>query len=190
MLRLRRKRQETLARLKKISKENHENSLEERSQAEISQKGVLYPKQKKIMDSGNIQETRNNNSKLLNTLRTINLDSQENVTYFDEKNNKENTKIVDMKAYEENTNNPLPVIQTYRTSSYSLTNLPLFQRTFLPNNFVFAIARNVNSPVQSDPSPVLIDLRSYDRSADRTGPVLSDRGPIEWSYKKNFFFLP
>ena len=143
MLRLRRKRQETLARLKKISKESHENSLEERSQAGISQKGVLYPKQErsqtgisqkgvlypkqeKIMDSGNIQETRNNNSKLLNTSRTINLDSQEDVTYFDEKNNKENTKIVDMKVYEENTNNPLLVIQTYRTSSYSLANLSLF----------------------------------------------------------------
>src|SRR5688572_29232070 len=140
MLRLCRKRQETLARLKKISKESHENSLEERSQVGISQKGVRYPKQEKITDSENIQKTGNNNSKLLNTLRTINLDSQEDVTYFEEKNNKENTKIVDMKAYEEDTNNPLPVIQTYRTSSYSLTNLSLFRQIFLPNNFVFAIA--------------------------------------------------
>ena|SRR5688572_21375968 len=101
---------------------------------------MLYPKQEKIIDSENIQKTRNNNSKLLNTSRTINLDSQEDVTYFDKKNNKENTKIVDMKAYEEDTNNLLPVIQTYRTSSYFLTNLPLFRQTFLPNNFVFAIA--------------------------------------------------
>src|SRR5688572_8282464 len=132
MLRLRRKRQETLARLKKISKESHENSLEERSQAGISQKGVHYPKQEKITDSGNIQKTGNNNSKLLNTLRTINLDSQEDVTYFDKKNNEENTKIVDMKAYEEDINNSLPVIQlTYRISSYSFKNLLFFQRIFL-----------------------------------------------------------
>ena len=54
MLRLRKKCQETLAKLKKISKENHENSLEERSQAGISQKGMLYSKQEKIMDSRNI----------------------------------------------------------------------------------------------------------------------------------------
>src|SRR5688572_2586929 len=130
MLRLRRKRQETLVRLKKISKESHENSLKECSQAEISQKGVRYPKQEKITDSENIQETRNNNSKILNTLRTINLNSQEDVTYFNEKNHKVNTKIVDLKAHEKDTNNPLPVIQNYRTSSYSLKNLPLFRWTF------------------------------------------------------------
>ena len=62
MLRLRRKCQETLVRLKKISKESNENSLEERSQAGISQKEMLYPKQEKITDSRNIQETRNNYS--------------------------------------------------------------------------------------------------------------------------------
>ena len=45
-----------------------------------------------------------------------------------------------MKAYEEDINNPLLVIQTHRTSSYFLKNLPFFQRTFLPNNFVFALA--------------------------------------------------
>src|SRR5688572_20411557 len=126
MLRLCRKRQETLARLKKISKESHKNSLEVHSQAGISQKEVLYPKQEKITDSGNIQEIRNNKSKLPNNLRTINLNSREDVTYFDEENNEENTKIVYMKAYKEDTNNPLPVIQNYRTSSYFFKNLPLF----------------------------------------------------------------
>ena len=94
MLRLRRKRQETLARLKKISKESYENSLKERNQAGISQKEVFYPKQEKIMDSENIQETRNNKFKLLHTSRTINLNSQD-VKYFDEKDNEENTKIVE-----------------------------------------------------------------------------------------------
>src|SRR5688572_21428967 len=143
MLRLRKKRQETLARLKKFSKESHEEySLEkERRQSGISQKGVLFTKSRVTTDSGNFQETKNNNSKLLNTSRTINLDFWEDVTYFEEKNNEENTKIVDMKANEEETNNPLPITQTtYRNSSYSLKNLPFFRRTFLPNNFVFAIA--------------------------------------------------
>src|SRR5688572_8554616 len=142
MLRLRRKRQETLARLKKFSKESHEEySLEERGVSGITQKGVLFTKSRVTTDSGNFQETENNNSKLLNTSRTINLDFREDVTYFEEKNNEDNTKIVDMEANEEDTNNPLPVTQTtYRTSSYSLKNLPFFRRTFLPNNFVFAIA--------------------------------------------------
>ena len=135
MLKLRRKRQETLARLKKISKESHETSLDNEEGLGISQKGVRYPKEENLTDSGNIQETRNNNSKLLHTSRTINLNSQD-VKYFNEKNNEENTKIVDMKAYEEDINNPLPVIQTYRTSSYFLKNLPFFRQTFLPNNFV------------------------------------------------------
>ena len=139
MLRLRRKRQETLARLKKISKESHKTSFNNDDSLGVSQKGVLSPKEKNLTDSGNIQETRNNNSKLLHTLRTINLNSQD-VKYFDEKDNEENTKIVDMKAYEEDTNNPLPVTQTCRTSSYSLKNLPFFRQTFLPNNFVFAIS--------------------------------------------------
>ena len=104
----------------------------------ITQKGVLFTKSRVTSDFGNFQETKNNNSKLLDTSRTINLEFREDVTYFEEKNNEDNTKIVDMKANEEDTNNPLPVISTHRTSSYSLKNLPFFQWTFLPNNFIYS----------------------------------------------------
>ena len=79
-----------------------------------------------IKDSGYLQDTKNNNFKLLHTLGIIDLNSHKGVTYFEEKNNEENTKIVDMKAYEENTNNSLLVISTHRNSSYSLKNLPFF----------------------------------------------------------------
>ena len=141
MLRLRRKRQETLARLKKISKESQENSLEF-GQIGVSQKVVLSHREN-LTDSRNIQETKNNknnNSKLPYTPGTINLNSREDVMYFEEKNHEVNNKTVDIEACEEDTNHPLPVGQACRTSSYSLTNLPLFRRTFLPNNFVFAIS--------------------------------------------------
>src|SRR3990170_7166595 len=112
MLRLRRKRQETLARLKKISKESCETSHEVEGPVGVSQKMTLPLKSENFTDSGNIQETKNtknNNSKLPYTPGTINLDSREDVMYFEEKNNEVNTKIVDMKAYEEDTINPLPV---------------------------------------------------------------------------------
>ena len=140
MLRLRRKRQETLARLKKISKESHETSLDNEEDLEISQKGVRYPKEENLTDSENTQKTRNYNSELLYVLGTINLVSRDVKKYFEEKDNEDNTEIVDLKAFEEDTNNPLPVTQTCRTSSYSLKNLPFFRQTFLPNNFIFALA--------------------------------------------------
>ena len=140
MLRLHRKRQKMLARLKKISKESHETSLDNEKGLGILQKGVRYPKEENLMDSGNTQETRNYNSKLLYALRTINLVSRDVKKYFEEKDNEDNTEIVDLKAFEEDTNNPLPITQTCRTSSYSLKNLPFFRQTFLPNNFVFAIS--------------------------------------------------
>ena len=101
---------------------------------------MRYPKEENLTDSGNTQETRNYNSKLLYASGTINLVSCDVKKYFEEKDNEDNTEIVDMKALKENTNNPLPVTQTCRTSSYSLKNLPFFRRTFLPNNFVFAIS--------------------------------------------------
>ena len=53
MLRLRKKCQETLVRLKKISKESHEASLGKHRQVGISQKEVLYSKPRDITDFRN-----------------------------------------------------------------------------------------------------------------------------------------
>ena len=93
MLRLRRKRQETLARLKKISKESQEispkNGIEGSryrsnsikfaiSEKEVFQYGsnsikfatlgkyFLYEEQENLTDSGNIQETKNNKTTIPN----------------------------------------------------------------------------------------------------------------------------
>ena len=132
MLRLRRKRQETLARLKKISKESQDFTLKkgfhEVPQEEISTKGHFEEVSEAIKDFGYLQEITTNDSKIYNTPELINLNSQEDVTtYFEEKNHEVNNKTVDLKAYKEDTNNPTPVFQTtFRTSSYSLKNLPLF----------------------------------------------------------------
>src|SRR5688500_17896553 len=121
MLRLRRKHQETLARLKNISKRSQDFTLKKGChkvlQEEISTKGHFEEVLKAIKDFSYLQEITTNNSKIYNTLGLINLNSREDITmYFEEKNYEVNTKTVDLEAHEENTNTPTPVTQTtFRT---------------------------------------------------------------------------
>src|SRR5688572_30530803 len=132
MLRLRRNRQQTLARLKKISKESQDFTLKKGyhkvPQEEKSTKGHFEEVSGVIKDFGYLQEITTNDSKIHNTPELINLNSREDVTtYFEEKNYEVNNKTVDLEAYEEDTNTPTPITQmTFRTSSYSLKNLSLF----------------------------------------------------------------
>ena len=121
-----------LVRLKKISKKSQDFTLKkgchEVLQEEISTKGHFEKVSEAIKDFSYLQKTTTNNFKIYNTSGLINLNSQEDVTiYFEEKNHEVNNKTVDLKAHEEDTNTPTPVTQTtFRTSSYSLKNLPLF----------------------------------------------------------------
>src|SRR5687767_550585 len=134
MLRPRRKYQETLVRLKNISKRSQDFTLKKGChkvpQEEISTKGHFEEVLGVIKDFGYLQEITTNDSKIYNTPELINLNSREDVmTYFEEKNYEVNNKTVDLEAHEEDTNTPTPVTQTtFRTFSYSLNNLPLFQR--------------------------------------------------------------
>src|SRR5687768_16102152 len=117
MLRLRRKRQEMLARLKKISKRSQDftlkNGCHEVPQEEKSTKGHFEEVSGVIKDFGYLQKTTTNDSKICNTPGLINLNSQKDVmTYFAEKNHEVNNKTVDLEAHEEDTNTPTPVTLT------------------------------------------------------------------------------
>src|ERR1700743_2813957 len=146
MLRARRKRRETLTRLKKISAKGH-NKVSLVTPDINNNDGTL--------SLGTLASTTNNLTTTNTNIGTckkeitstsqgpINLVTEETtnnkITSLNKENNKVDPKKVnldlikepkDLTAFQEN---PKP------DSSYSLPNLPSFRRTFLPRNFVFFI---------------------------------------------------
>ena len=138
MLRLRRKRQETVARLRKITFEGrHNNSQAGKLKEGSTQEGVDF-KTNNYLTSSDRSLSTTNGSENYGSLEDINLETEEATMKNYLKENNEMKYKVDLKTPQENTNNTF--IRPSRQDldfSYSLTNLPSFQRTFLPKDFGF-----------------------------------------------------
>ena len=138
MLRLRRKRQETVARLRKITFKGRQNNSQAGKLKEGStQEGVDF-KTNNYLTSGDRSLSTTNRSKNYGSLGYINLETEEAMTNNYLKENNETKYKVDLETLQENTNNnSIRPSQQDLPFSYSLTNLPSFQRTFLPKDFGF-----------------------------------------------------
>ena len=131
MLRLRRKRQETVARLKKITFEGRQNnSLAGKLKEGSTQEGEDF-----TMNNFNNNLITTNNTENYGTLGYINLETKEATTNnFQEENNKTDKKV-DLETFQEKNNEDTqPYLQQDLDFSYSLTNLPSFRQTFLPRD--------------------------------------------------------
>ena len=138
MLRLRRKRQETVARLKKITFEGRQNNSQAGKLKEGSTQEMVDFITNNYLISGDRSLSTTNGNENYGSLGDINLETEEAMMkdYLKEYNK---TKYkVDLKTPQEITNNnsTRPLRQDLNFS-YSLTNLPFFQRTFLPKDFGF-----------------------------------------------------
>ena len=138
MLRLRRKCQETVARLRKITFKGRQNNSQAGKLKEGStQEGVDFTTNN-YLTSGDRSLSTTNGSENYGSLGYINLETEEAMTNNYLKENNETKYKVDLETLQENTNNnSIRPSQQDLTFSYSLTNLPSFQRTFLPKDFCF-----------------------------------------------------
>src|SRR5437868_5573577 len=138
MLRLRRKRQETVARLRKITFEGRQNNSQAGKLKEGStQEGVDFTTNNYLTSVDRSLSTTNG-SENYGSLGYINLETEEAMTNNYLKENNETKYKVDLKTLQENTNNnSIRPSQQDLTFPYSLTNLPSFQRTLLPKDFSF-----------------------------------------------------
>ena len=135
MLRLRRKRQEMVARLKKITFKGRQNN----SLAGKLTKGSTQEREDFTMNNFNNNNlTITNNTDNYGTLGYINLETKEATTNnFQEENNKTDKKV-DLETSQEKINKDTQLyLQQDLNFSYSLTNLPSFRQTFLPRDFGF-----------------------------------------------------
>src|ERR1700743_2719905 len=136
MLRLRRKRQEMFARLKKITFEGRQNnSLAGKLNEGSTQEGEDF-----TINNFNNNLITTNNTENDGTLGYIDLETKEVTTNnFQEENNKTDKKV-DLETFQEKNNEDTQLyLQQDLDFSYSLTNLPSFQRIFLPRDFGFLL---------------------------------------------------
>src|SRR5437868_7186397 len=131
MLRLRRKRQETVAKLRKITFKGRQNNSQAGKLKEGStQEGVDFTTNNYLTSGDRSLSTTNGNDNY-GSLGDINLETEEATMKNYLKENNEMKYKIDLETPQENTDNtPIRPSQQDLDFSYSLTNLPSFQRTF------------------------------------------------------------